>query len=189
MENIISVLHSFTQNINAEASSSELELTRRRIQKGLELLELMLEKDSADIIGSKKEECDYVFAPTFQEILNEVNLLLADELGNVAGGIVGFTDENPLDFPTVLPILREQLEMLDGERAIVWWINEDDSTCFSLLPRHRLPKKEDFDVYISSTNENIELVRCDEREWVSCDICAFIKSFVFFWEANSQKYE
>lgn len=189
MEKIISVLHSFTQKINGESTAQELELTKRRIQKGLELLELMVERESADIIGSKNEECNYVFAPTFQEISSEVNLLLADELGNIKGGIVGLSDRDPLNFPTVSPILREQLEHLNVERAIVWWINEDDSTCFSLLPEHRLPKKEDFDVYISSTNKNIELVRCGERECVGRDIRAFIKSFVFLWKENSQRYE
>ncbi|AMQ10701.1 hypothetical protein [Brazilian marseillevirus] len=181
MENIISALHRFTNSISAKSSPLELELTKKRIQKTLELLELMIEKDIETT------------PPTLDEQLAEVNNLLgADEFGEVDGGIVGMGHYNPLEFPTVDKVLSAELEKLAVVRNLVWWvdINEDRSriaTCFSLLPEERLPKKGDFEVYISSSDEGVEIFIGTERAKLDCDMESFVKSFIFLWKANESQ--
>lgn len=190
MEKIISVLHSFTQKINGESTAQELELTKRRIQKGLELLELMLEKD-AEIVGSKKEECKYIFSPTRQEVLTEVKLMFTHEDGEVDGGIVGEGQHNPLEFATVPEELAEAL--IDTAKELVWWVNISDDrsrieTCFSLLPSGRLPVKEDFDVYIASSGKGDIRIVCGARgqRRNERNMAEFVNEFVSLCE-NSQE--
>ncbi|AEA07013.1 hypothetical protein LAU_0162 [Lausannevirus] len=181
MENVISVLYSFTQKINGESTPRELELTRKRIQKGLELLELMVEKNTV-VAGSKMEECKHIFSPTRQEVLAEVELMFTHEDGEVDGGIVGEGHHNPLEFATVSEELANAL--VGTKRELVWWVNIDEDrsrieTCFSLLPSRRLPSPQDFKVYLSSSNKNDVRIVCDGQDIMrDCETTEFVDRFV-----------